>query len=172
MYLVRVGARAVGHPPTRGGTKWDNSSARRQKSLFSSKGHHSGSQTHSPRHWERQNSKMRPENCPCDCMRGSVVSDSETPWTVACLSPLSMGFSGRNTGVHCCCLLEGTFPTNPGIKPTSPVSPALTSGFFTTTPPEKPLRLFFHYMAKGIHNGITLLINRPSNRVVLWMGLT
>ena len=66
---------------------------------------------------------------------------------------------------------RGDLP-NPGIKPTSPVSPALTSGFFTTTPPEKPLRLFFHYMAKGIHNGITLLINRPSNRVVLWMGLT
>ena len=27
---------------------------------------------------------------------------------------------------------------NPGIKPTSPVSPALASEFFTTVPPGKP----------------------------------
>ena len=29
--------------------------------------------------------------------------------------------------------------TNPGLKPTSPVSPALAGGFFTTEPPGKLL---------------------------------
>ena len=37
------------------------------------------------------------------------------------------------------------FPTpedlpDPGIKPTSPVSPALADGFFTTVPPGEPVR--------------------------------
>ena len=37
-----------------------------------------------------------------------------------------------------------TFPSpgdrpHPGVKPTSPASPALPSGFFTTTPPRKPM---------------------------------
>ena len=31
--------------------------------------------------------------------------------------------------------------TDPGIKPTSPVSPALAEGFFTTEPPGKPARV-------------------------------
>ena len=34
-----------------------------------------------------------------------------TPWTVARQAPLSMGFSGTNTGVGCHFLLEGIFPT-------------------------------------------------------------
>ena len=29
---------------------------------------------------------------------------------------------------------------NPGIKPTSPASPALADGFFTTEPPRKPFK--------------------------------
>ena len=32
--------------------------------------------------------------------------------------------------------------SNPGIKPTSPVSPALAGGFFTTELPGKPLTRF------------------------------
>ena len=31
----------------------------------------------------------------------SVVSDSVTPWTVACQAPLAMGFPSKNTGVDC-----------------------------------------------------------------------
>ena len=31
---------------------------------------------------------------------------------------------------------------NPGIKPVSPVSPALAGGFFTTEPPGKPYRYY------------------------------
>ena len=32
-------------------------------------------------------------------------------WTLACQVPLSMGFSIKNTGVACCDLLQGIFPT-------------------------------------------------------------
>ena len=50
-------------------------------------------------------------------------------------------FPAKNAGVGCHFLLQGIFPTqgwNPGIKPTSPRSPAFTGGFFTTEPPGKP----------------------------------
>ena len=58
-----------------------------------------------------------------------------TPWTAAHQAPLSMGFSRQEfwNGLP--------FPPpgeDPGIKPTSPVSPALAGGFFATEPPEKP----------------------------------
>ena len=43
----------------------------------------------------------------------SVVSDSATPWTVACQAPLSMGFSRRE------CWSGLPFPS-PGIEPTTP----------------------------------------------------
>ena len=33
-----------------------------------------------------------------------------TPWTVAHKAPPSMGFSSKNTGVGCHCLLQGIFP--------------------------------------------------------------
>ena len=53
---------------------------------------------------------------------GGLVAKScptlATPWTVACQAPLSMGFSGKNTGVDCHFLLQGIFPTqesNPGL---------------------------------------------------------
>ena len=48
----------------------------------------------------------------------SVVSDSVTTWTVACLAPLSMDFPGKNTEVGCHFFLQGIFPTqglNPGL---------------------------------------------------------
>ena len=73
----------------------------------------------------------------------SVVSDSETPWTVACQAPLLMEFSRQEywSGVP--------FPTpvdlpDPGIEPASPVSPALAGRFFTTEPSGKP-----HYKIKS-----------------------
>ena len=62
----------------------------------------------------------------------SVVSDSETPWTIGHKAPLSMEFSRQE--------YWSEFPSpgdlsNPGIKP---VSPASAGGFFTTEPPGKP----------------------------------
>ena len=57
-----------------------------------------------------------------------------TPWTVACLAPLSMRFPRQEYWS------ELPFPSpgdllDPGIKPTSP---ALASGFFTLESPGKP----------------------------------
>ena len=60
-----------------------------------------------------------------------------TPWTVACLAPLSMGFPRQEywSGLP--------FPSpgdlsHPGIKP---APPALAGGFFTTKPPGKPVMI-------------------------------
>ena len=55
----------------------------------------------------------------------------ETPWTVACQDPLSVGFSRQEYWSALPCPSPGDLP-HPGIKPTSPV---LAGGFFTTEPP-------------------------------------
>ena len=55
-------------------------------------------------------------------------------WTAACQPPLSMGFSRQEYWSGLLCLPPGGLP-DPGIKPQSLGSPALTDGFFTTTPP-------------------------------------
>ena len=69
----------------------------------------------------------------------SVLSDSfVTPWTVACQSPLSMRFSRQEDGSVLPFPSPGDLP-DPGIKPISPVSRALTGGFFNTEPPGKTL---------------------------------
>ena len=60
----------------------------------------------------------------CSCVRLFV-----TPWTVAPQAPLSMGFSRQE---YCSRLLRpplGDLP-NPGIEPTSPVSPALQADLY------------------------------------------
>ena len=68
----------------------------------------------------------------------SCVQFFVTPWMIARLATLSMGFSRQK-------YLSGLpFPppgdlSDPGIKPVSPVSPALADGFFTTAPPGKPV---------------------------------
>ena len=56
------------------------------------------------------------------CGGGGLVDMScptlANPWIVACQAPLSMGFSGENTGVGCHFLLQRIFPTqesNPGL---------------------------------------------------------
>ena len=50
---------------------------------------------------------------PCACMLShfGCVQLFVTPLTIACQAPLSMGFSGKNTGVGCHALLQGIFPT-------------------------------------------------------------
>ena len=76
------------------------------------------------------------DSCVCVCARAhtqllSRVWIFETPWTVACQTPLCMEFSRQEywNGLP--------FPTlgdrpEPGIKPTSLAFPALSGGFFTT----------------------------------------
>ena len=41
----------------------------------------------------------------------SVMSDSETNWTVTHQAPLSLGIPSKNTGVDCHFLLQGILPT-------------------------------------------------------------
>ena len=55
-----------------------------------------------------------------------------TPWTVALQVPLSMGFSRQEYWSGPPCPPPGDRP-NPGIKPTSLMSPALADRFFTTS---------------------------------------
>ena len=58
----------------------------------------------------------------------SAVSDSVTAWTVACLAPLSMGFSSQEYWSGLPCPPPGDLP-NPGIELTSLKSPALAGSF-------------------------------------------
>ena len=53
-----------------------------------------------------------------------------TPWTVAHQAPLSMEFSRQEYWSGLPFPIPGDLP-DPGIEPTSPVSPALAGGFFT-----------------------------------------
>ena len=61
-----------------------------------------------------------------------------TPWTVACQAPLSMGFSRQEYWSGLPFPPPDDVPDS-GIEPTSPVSPALAGGFFTTVTLGKPL---------------------------------
>ena len=63
-----------------------------------------------------------------------------TPRTAACQAPLPMGFSGQEYWSGLLFSPRRDLP-DPGIKPTSPVSPALAGRLFTTEPPGKPMTL-------------------------------
>ena len=62
----------------------------------------------------------------------SHVQFFKTPWTVARQAPLSTGFSRQEYWSRLPCLPPGDLP-DPGIEPTSLISPALAGGFFTTS---------------------------------------
>ena len=68
--------------------------------------------------------------CMLNCF--SHIQFFVTLWTVACQSPLSVGFPRQEywTGLPRC--LPGDLP-NPGIESTSLMSPALAGRFFTTS---------------------------------------
>ena len=70
------------------------------------------------------------------CGGGLVAKSCLTlpaPWTVACQTPLSMGFPRQEYWSGLPFPSPGDLP-NPGIKP---ASPALARGFFTTAAPGK-----------------------------------
>ena len=68
----------------------------------------------------------------CVCVRTcSGMSDSATPWTVDRQVSLSMEFPRKEYWSGLSFPIPGDVP-NPGIKPMSPVSPALAGEFFTT----------------------------------------
>ena len=54
------------------------------------------------------------------------------PYTVACQAPLPMEFSRQEYWNELPFYTPGDLP-DPGIEPTSPVSPALADRFFTTS---------------------------------------
>ena len=62
----------------------------------------------------------------------SCVWPFAAPWTIACHTPLFMGFSRQEYWSVLPCPPPGDLP-NPGIEPTSLVSPALAGGLFTTS---------------------------------------
>ena len=68
-----------------------------------------------------------------------VVSDSETPWTVACQAPWSMGFLSKEYWSGLLFPPTGDLP-DPGIEPASPGAPALAGRFSTAEPLGKPLQ--------------------------------
>ena len=63
------------------------------------------------------------QSCPTLCNPMDCSPPGSSPWD----SP------GKTTGVGCHALLQGIFLTDPGIEPTSLMSPALADGFFTTS---------------------------------------
>ena len=67
----------------------------------------------------------------CVLRRFSHVRFFETPWTIACQAPLSVGFSRQGYWSGLSCSPPGDLP-DPGIEPRSLAPPALHSGFFTT----------------------------------------
>ena len=60
-----------------------------------------------------------------------------TPRTVACQTPLSMAFSRQEFWSGLLCPPSGDLP-DPGIEPTSLMSPPLAGRFFPLAPPGKP----------------------------------
>jgi len=70
-------------------------------------------------------------------LSGSVVSNSATPWTVACQAPLSMGIVQAGILEWFAFPLPEDLP-NQGIKPESP---ALQADSLLSEPPEKPIAL-------------------------------
>ena len=92
----------------------------------------------------------------CSILRCSTVSDSATPWTVACQAPLSMGFSGQEFWSGLPCPPSGGLPgdlPDPGIEFASLV---LLHWQVDTLSPGKPqhMYLFFFQLNKK-----TLLTN-------------
>ena len=73
----------------------------------------------------------------CTLCQFNHVQLFSTPWTVARLTSLSMGFSRQEYWSGLPCLPPGELP-DPGIEP---VSPALAGRFFTTEPPGDPVEV-------------------------------
>ena len=88
--------------------------------------------------------------CVCVCMC-SIVPDSATPWTVALQAPLSVGFSRQVYWSGLPFPTSGHLP-DPGIEPSSLVSPVMAGGFFTTEPPRSDsiLGLAGHRVSVGL----------------------
>ena len=79
------------------------------------------------------------------------MSDSATQWTVAHQAPLSMRFSRQECWGGLPFPPPGDLP-DPGMEPTSLMSPALAGGFFTTKGKRKSLVLSYFSDAHSCHD--------------------
>ena len=70
-----------------------------------------------------------------------------TPWTIVCQFLLSMGFSRQEYWSCFPCPPPWDFP-DPGIKPTSPKSPALQVDSLTSEPPGRGVHRKKHFISK------------------------
>ena len=76
--------------------------------------------------------------CVCVCIYICMLSCSShvrlfmTSWTIACHSSLSMGFSRQGYCSRLPCPPSGDLP-NPGMEPTSLMSPEFACGLFTNS---------------------------------------
>ena len=66
------------------------------------------------------------------------VQLSAAPWTADHQAPLSIGFSRQECWSRLPCPPPGDLP-DPGIEPTSAVSPVLQADYFTAEPPVEPI---------------------------------
>ena len=87
------------------------------------------------------------------CILGSVQLFS-TPGTVVCQAPLSVEFSRQEYWSGLLFPPLGDLPY-PGIKPESPVAPALAGGFFITEPSGKLEIYLFNKF--NVHKAILLI---------------
>jgi len=75
--------------------------------------------------------------CAVLCLVASVMTDSATPWTVACQAPLAMGFSRQEYWSGLPFPPSGDLP-NPGIEPESLCLLHWQVGSLLLAPPGKP----------------------------------
>ena len=84
-----------------------------------------------------------------------------TPWTIACQAPLSMGFSRQEYWSGLPRPSPGDL-SDPGIKPTSLMSPALQVDSLPLAPPGKPKiqgkKLKMFYFLHYFNNKLMLMI--------------
>ena len=79
----------------------------------------------------------------CACML-SRVRLFESPWTIACQAPLSMGFPRQEYWSGLVFPTSGDLP-DPGIKPASPAASAALAGEFFTAEPLGKLTNYTSY---------------------------
>ena len=79
-------------------------------------------------------------NPACELTHFSHVRFFGIPWIVACQAPLPIQFSRQEYWTRLSLPPSGDLP-DPGIEPSSPVSPVFAGRFFTTVPPGKPKKV-------------------------------
>ena len=78
--------------------------------------------------------------CVCVCAAAQLCL-TVSPWTVACQTPLSVGFSRQEYWSGLPYPSPGDLP-DPGIKPVSPAALELAGRLFTAEPPGKPMCMY------------------------------